>query len=386
MKSVLVFALLALPLFVRAQTPLRRVPPPDTLPGQPYYILLRDGASLRGRIVRQDSTMLTVRQTNGRNTFVERALFERISLNAPDDTFLQTDAIPAPVVQKTRTDTTNRPYLFVLLDGTRLRGTIVRRDPAETVLRTANLGDVVLRTDQIVSLSEVASLEEPVAVAVCPQWLPFVPTAFSAEPGRWYYRNTWLLVNQFEYGLTKNLSIGSTIYLLPTVYAIGLNLKYSFPVADRLRLGVSGQVLATRYETLNGSRGGLNSGAAVGIFQAFGTYGTVRSNVTLGLGTSTANGSFGRSGFVSVGLMQPLGRKVTFVSQATFLVGTVANQIFSVIGGISAGVRLASRSHAFEISFYGLTIGGGVGFGRNGFAVSPLPSISYMVRFPDSKR
>jgi hypothetical protein len=430
MKSVLVCVLLALPLLIQAQN---RIPPLDTLPGRPYYILLRDGANLRGRIIRQDTTMLTVKLVNGQRTYVEASLFDRITLTPPPpaETYFETQPDRTRTINPDPARTNGpRRYVFTLLDGTELRGTIVREDSAQTILRTSKLGDVTLRSDQIrrrellvsggyntgpqprpsgpprytftlldgtelrgtivrqdsaqtvlrtlklgdvvlragqirrqelIGMSTSRNDADPAAESEnpTPQWLPAVPTAFTAEPGRLYYRNTALFVNQLEYGLTKNISVGGTVFYAFIVYAASLNLKVTVPVSDRVRLGVSGQLI-TAGSILPGSIG--NGSGSVGILQAFGTGGTPRRNLTLGAGTFINNGSSGGGGFVTVGVMQPLSRNLLIISQNNFLVGGYTSRSYALPGVFSVGLRLIIKQHAFDFLAYTQSVLSGTGF------------------------
>ncbi len=432
MKSVLVCVLLLLSLLTQAQ---HRIPPLDTLRGKPYFILLLDGAQLHGRIVRQDTTMLTVRLVNKKLTYVEASLFDRISLTAPapTDAYFQIDPSLSQNQPQPPVDPTTQPYVLTLLDGTVLRGTLVRRDSAQTVLRTRNLGEVVLRTDQIARteqpqlqpqprpenqlytftlrdgttlqgyivrrdsaqtvlrtrnlgevmlrtdqiarLNAVGTQPEATPDNVTAQWLPYVPTAFTAEPGRWYYRNTSIFVNQVEYGASKNLSIGATAILIPFVYLFSANAKLTGEIAPRLRLGLSGQFVTAGFYLFNSFSGNTT----LGIVQAIGTYGEPRRNLTLGLGSVVARGSFGSSGFATVGVMLPLSPKLLFVSQNTFLVGDVASRTYSFLGLLSGGLRINSKQHAFEGSIFVPSFSG---IGSTGATFL----ISYQVQLPQRKR
>ncbi len=368
MKTVLAACLLlVLPLLTAAQ---HRIPSLDTLRGKSYFILLLDGGQLHGRIIRQDTTMLTVRLVNGQRTYVESALFDRISLTAPApvETYFQSDAIVPTLPQSQTQPNPTMPYLFRLRDGTSLRGFVVRLNAEQTVIRTKSLGEVALRTDQITRMEQVDSLEEPLVTYLFPQWMPFIPTAFTAEPGRWSYRNTSLLFHQFEYGATKNLSLGTTFFVFPGLYLLSLNAKLTVPVGPQLRVGVSGQ-----YVTAGFGIGNTNSGS-FGIVQAMATAGTPRRNLTVSYGTITTGDAFGKAGLLTVGFMLPISKTLLLISQNSFATGSSSSKFFSTLSG---GLRIQSKQHAFDISTFIPYFGSSLSSGLSILG-------SYQVKFPSS--
>ena len=91
------------------------------------YLLMRDGSIVRGQILRQDSTVITVQKRNGDKTFVEADQLVHISAVAP------TASNPAA------TDYPPAAYpVFVLKDGSRVEGKFVRRDSTMITVRKRN--------------------------------------------------------------------------------------------------------------------------------------------------------------------------------------------------------------------------------------------------------
>ena len=239
-----------------------------------------------------------------------------------------------------------RPYVILLKDGTQLRGEIVSQDSTEAVIRTTNLGEVRLKPDQIVRMEQVGA----VAVGdtfpnLFPQTMRLVPTAFSAERGKLYYRNYILYVSQFELGINDNWSVGATIGIYPLILFGSLNTKLSFPVSSRVRLGVSAQYIGLHIFPIFGSA----EVAGIGYLQGMVTTGDRHNNTTYGLGTSISNGDLGRTLVGSFSFVRKVKPKLSFISENFILFGGQATN-FSIM--ISGGVRFDRRRHAFDLAAY----------------------------------
>src|ERR687885_674021 len=131
---------------------------------------------------------------------------------------------------KQTSEPAKRTYIITLKDGTQLRGELIRQDSSEALIRTTNLGEIRLKSDQIVRLEQVGARAEGEAYPnLFPQTMRLAPTAFSAEKGKLYYRNYFLYVSQFEYGINDNWSVGTTFYSFLPTNLFSLNTKVLFP-------------------------------------------------------------------------------------------------------------------------------------------------------------
>ncbi len=154
MKLILLTAMLLASLPMLAQTPRPETAPLDTANRkQPYYILLRDGSFIQGRIVRRDSTMFTIRLRGGQLSYVEQTLFDRITDQRPLDN-LTDDTVGSPVVVDQSEPPVSQPtgpkqYTFTLRNGTKIKGELVRQDSTGTIVRTHNLGEVRIPNGQL---------------------------------------------------------------------------------------------------------------------------------------------------------------------------------------------------------------------------------------------
>lgn len=240
-----------------------------------------------------------------------------------------------------------RTYRIVLKDGTQLRGEMVRQDSTEAVIRTRNLGEIHLKPEQIVRIEqEGTQAQGEVYPNLFPQTMRIAPTAFSAEKNKVYYRNYFLYVSQFEYGINENWSIGTTFYSFAPTNLFSLNTKVSMPVGGRVRLGISAQYAAVRADGFVGNGGPL---ASIGYLQGLVTTGDRQNNTTFGLGWSLSNGELSRNVIGTFGLVRKVSPKLSFITENFVLFGTGS---LDFAGVLSAGIRFDRRRHAFDLAAY----------------------------------
>ena len=203
MKTVLVFVLLLGSVVASAQTVSPAIPAAGSQ--KSYTLLLKDGSVVSGRIVRRDSTTLVVRQRNGRLTYVDLELFDRV-IDTPVPNALQ----PVTVAADAPVDDSNGlgNYVIVFKDGTQVRGRIVRRDSTTLVIRKRN-GELTYADPAL--LDTVVDPNQPVAENPFAPFMTLNQTAYTADPGHLYYRNVLLFYNEFTYGISPNWSIGASV-------------------------------------------------------------------------------------------------------------------------------------------------------------------------------
>lgn len=237
-------------------------------------------------------------------------------------------------------------YIIVLKDGTRLRGELLRQDSTEAVIQTKKFGEVRLPTDQIVRMGPQDVLE-PVETFpnLFPQTMRVAPTAFSAERGRVYFRNYFVYFSQFEYGITDNWSVGTTFFSFVPTALFSINTKVSFPVTNRVRLGLNAQ-----YATLGINNLFFNNvRAGIGYLQGIVTTGDRQNNTTYGLGWSLSNGEVSRNFIGTFGLVRKVSPRLTFITENFVLFGSGR---VDFAGLVSAGIRFDRRRHAFDVAAY----------------------------------
>ncbi len=372
MKTVLplLFLLLTCALIAEAQTT-----PVDTTTGKPYYILLKDGSHIQGRIIKRDNSVYTVQMKNGQLTYVEKNLFSQISNFAPvtaDSTAYFTGATYARPNTSQPNQATVSPtqYVVTLLDGTTLNGEVLSQDASRLVLKTTTIGTVYVPADQVVRMERVAvanSLANRGEVSSAayrnrfPQYLNFLPTAYQAESGRVYFRNSSVYISQFDYGITDNWSVGVSFFTFVPILFGSVGTKVSTPLGPRIRVGLQAQLL---YGTL------FDRVSSTGLFLGVVSIGEPQNNVTVGLGTATNAKSLGQ--VLSVSIVRSIKPSLTFISENLLLAGNGGLSL----GKLGAGIRFNRARHSFDLSL-------NIPFGPDGVSGSELallPSASYQVR------
>ena len=250
---------------------------------------------------------------------------------------------------KKQPDPKKRTYQIVLKDGTQLRGELVRQDSVEAVIRTNNLGEVRLKTEQIVRIEQEGTEADGVSYPnLFPQVMRLAPTAFTAERGKLFFRNYNVYISQFEYGITDNWSVGTAFFSFVPTGLFSLNTKISLPVSSRVRLGINAQYAAVQTDgfLFTGAGGSLEG---IGYVQGIATVGDRQNNTTYGLGWSVSNGELSRSVVGTFGLVRKVNAKLSFITENFVLFG---NGTVNFAGMLSAGVRFDRKRHAFDVAAY----------------------------------
>lgn len=358
MKTVLLFLLIS-PTILWAQ--LTKVSPQD-LQRKQSYLLMRDGSVLRGQIVRQDSSIISVRRRNGDMSFVEADQVVRISPNRPD--------VP---VGATQSGSATPATIFVLRDGSQVDGTFVRRDSTMITVRKRSGQLTYFEPELLARVDTVQTQEGNSSVAGSADgafpnrfspWLLTGQTAFNPEKGRLYYRGTVTMpspsdvtfaqLNEFAYGITRHWSAG--IRLQPRINDrnvfgrgernfLAVNTlffsKLTFAVGEQFRFGLNA-VYQPRQQ-----RNNFSSIQQVTV-QGLMSFGNSQRNATLGYGQMffPDYASFPKQTFITAGVMHTIARNLTFLSDNTFYL----NPAF---GGSSADLSVAlrfnRRRHAFDL-------------------------------------
>ncbi|GAB3794438.1 hypothetical protein GCM10028819_08100 [Spirosoma humi] len=352
MKTVLLAFLLS-PTILLAQ--LIKITPQDTERKQ-SYLMMRDGTMLRGRIVRQDSSIITVRKSNGDMSYVEADQVISIAANRPAER-----GAPTPSGELLYT-------VFVLKDSTQLKGKFVRRDSTMITVRKSNgqltyfEPELLVRVDSVQAPTEQSSPPMTVGRSFPNRFSPWLltgQTAYTAEKGRLYYRNTFLLLNELQYGISRNLSVGVNVNPFfgsinpengarETILGatIRINSKLTFPIGEQFRVGVN----AIYQPSQKGYLFRLNQQLT---FQGLMSFGSSQRNATLGYGMRFYPGNTLNSKvtYVLAGVMHSISRNLTFLSDNTFYLNPYlgANS-----AELSVALRLNRSRHAFDVGALGI--------------------------------
>ena len=372
MKTVLLFVLLSV---LGLAGSVAQNMPVDTTNGRSYYILLKDGSHIHGRIIRSDSIMYVVKPRVGQVTFVEKALFQSISGTAPVSAADLTYYTQTEVTRPGQTTLSPNQYVISLSDGTTLSGQVLSQDSSRVVIKTTTIGTVYVPADRVLRMERgaVANSRSGQRNAsnesypnLFPQYMTFTPTAYQAERGRVYYRNSIVYFNQFDVGITNNWSIGAGFSLFPFIPFGWITTKLSAPLGPRARIGVQGQLFTGAF----GERifyTNVNANFIQGIL----SLGDSQNNVTFGLGFNADRGVSGR--LLTIGVVRKISPQITLISENQLILDQSSSTTFKLGGG----VRLDRRRHSFDFS-----VNVPIYFGRySGPGATLIPWVNYQVRF-----
>ncbi len=138
-------------------------------------------------------------------------------------------------------------YVMVIQDnGNRYLGEILDSNSEEILINTREAGKLTLNKRTIKSVRIISNTQYDSGVWLTSHGINtryfFGTNGYSLEKGTGYYQNTWVLFNQFSYGVSDNLSLGGG--LIPLFLFNGTptpfwgTIKYSLPLpSDNLPLG-----------------------------------------------------------------------------------------------------------------------------------------------------
>jgi hypothetical protein len=314
--------------------------------GPTLYFTLTDSSQVTGRVVRQDSTVIVVRQRGGTLTYLQPQQIARTTLKALRRTPRQQTDLVA----------------FRLKDSTTVVGYVVERTPLAVVVRQPtgaqtyiDPGDIIRTTRTPVTVQPREAI--PTASVAAP-YLLSSRTAYTPAAGQVYYRNTYLLRNEVEVGLTEGWSVGAVInplwtglfdtseYLANAVYAnsnFGTQLytQFGLPIGSRLRVGAGLTALLQRPPYFGQTRTSWLGQVLVSVGEPH-----THVNLSYSFELSDNYSLVEPSGTLSVGAKVRLNPTLSFVSDNTIRV----KRIFSnQLARVSAALRIQSRRHAIDV-------------------------------------
>ncbi|MEL6195141.1 MAG: hypothetical protein AAFR66_23990 [Bacteroidota bacterium] len=224
-------------------------------------------------------------------------------------------------------------------DGNTYKGKILESRVDTVIMETILLGTIGIPREKIKSIKGFVStgsdIYDRILLSNAYTRYLFGTNALGLKKGEGYYQNTWVLFNQFSYGITDNISVGGGLVPLflfnGTSTPVWGTVKLSFPVASE------------SFHLSAGSLFGTIPGEDVGVFGLFfgqATIGNEKKNLTVGLGYGFADGEVGNTPTITLGAALPLGRKASFITE---------NYVFPGEAGlVSGGVRFYLRGATLD--------------------------------------
>lgn len=318
------------------------------------YFTLSDSSVVSGKIIWQDSTTVAVQRPGNNVTYLQPNQIVRVTANRTHR--------PATLTNVTS---------FSLRDGATVSGQVIRRTPMAVVVRQANGSQSYIDPADILSTSAgpaTAVVNTPTVLpadAIGAPYLLSVRTAYTPKGGTVYYRNTYLVRNELEAGITNGWSAGvitnplwgavydASPYLNEAVYAntdygTQLYTRIGIPIGNSIRLGA---VLTAQLQNRSYMYIGLPNPPAVEsafLGQVMASFGKPHSNVTLGYTFRIGDVLTGlqQPDRITVGMIQYLTPKLALVSDNAIVV----KQNFSgSLARLSAALRIRGGFHAFDL-------------------------------------
>ena len=249
-------------------------------------------------------------------------------------------------------------------DGNSFMGSIAAEDSMEIVLLSDIYGRVQIPLNQI----KKRTLFSTTDLVEGEYWFDnphdtryfFMTSGYGLQKGEGYYQNTWIMFNQFSYGITRHFSLGAGV--VPLFLFAGattpfwITPKVAVPlIKDKLNLG-GGMILGYMLGEEFGF--GLGYGAL--------SVGSKEANLTLGAGWAYADSQWAEAPTLTLSGMTRVGKKAYLLTE-NYYIGT-GDSSFLIL---SAGGRSVQRRLAID---YGLVFP--IGFEIGSFVAIPWLGIA----------
>lgn len=217
-----------------------------------------------------------------------------------------------------------KSYKIELNDGSEFVGKFLLRNSTSITIKTTFIPKLDIPIKEITKISEVATTDFNKGV----YWFPnpnstryvFGPSAFNLKPGEGYYQNTYIFLNSFNVGVSKNISFGGGLEFLST-FGEGKPIFYvtpkiTFKIADKFRIGTGFIYLSIpNLGRIDESRTGS------GVIYGISTYGSADHNLTFGMGWWFFEGDFNSKPVISFSGMTRIARKTALITENYFIPG-----------------------------------------------------------------
>jgi hypothetical protein len=259
-------------------------------------------------------------------------------------------------------------------DNNRIKGKVIEKTDTHLTIETASTGNITIERNKIRDIEEI-NLIDTGKFSYENQHASrnfMTPTAFGVKKGEGYYKNTMLIFNSVNYGVTNHFSIGASTDIIGllssqrTPLVMSLNTKFSTAVSKNA--AIAGGFTVTRVGDLGESR-------SAGILYTVVTLGDKNKSVTLGGGypilfQNTDNQT--NPLLFTISAQYRLSDNFALLTENWF-----ASASEGAVGIGSIGGRYMRKGFAFD---FAVMFAGGT-FGESSIATIPLPFISVTIPF-----
>jgi hypothetical protein len=253
--------------------------------------------------------------------------------------------------QQVITGEVSRSYQVTLNDGSTISGKLLSITDTEVIIQSGTMGDIRLLKANIKTMTLISSInvKETGIWFTNPNPSKYLlgNSAIPMEKNTGYYQNTWIFVNTFGYGITKNISISAGFEIISVLaggdgpYAFYVNPKASFKIANNFYAG--GNILYANTIRTVESFGGLAT------LNGFATYGNNNNNITFAMGWGWADGNFSSKPVIIVSGMTRVSKRIGFVSENWIVPGI--NDSGGYYGIYSYGIRFLGEKISVDLAF-----------------------------------
>lgn len=234
-------------------------------------------------------------------------------------------------------------YRVETAQGEVVIGILVSETEQELTLNTEQLGQVTLKRANIRRMEEI----DPESYREGEYWhrnpqstrYLFAPNAIGLPQGEGYYQNTWILLNNLNYGISNRFSVGAGTV---PVFLFGANV---FPIWVLPKLSIS-----VPQENLHFAGGAVlggvlgSGGGSVGLVYGSSTIGSRDHNATLGVGYGYTGGRFSDVPAINISGMTRIGRTIYLISENYFFPAVDEANL------VSLGIRWAPENFAADFA------------------------------------
>ena len=264
--------------------------------------------------------------------------------------------IPKEVQDRLQIPDSTHVQIITMHDKSTMMGRIVKIEETELQFKT-DFGELTIPIQKIMSIALV-----PVSSIKSGQyWFPnpnatrlfFAPTGRMLKKKDGYFADYYLLFPAVAYGITNNITIGGGMSLIPGV-DIDRQIFYFTPkigltAGGNLNLALGALII--KIPDFDDDESDSDDDVAsplVGLLYGVGTYGTVNSSLTLGLGYGFVDDKVADKPMVVIGGEQRISRRLALVTENWIMPGVDYPLI-------SYGLRFFSEKLSVDLAFLNTT-------------------------------
>jgi len=240
-------------------------------------------------------------------------------------------------------------WQMTMIDDNEFVGHILLETETSIQFKTATVGIITLQKDQIKRREQLLSNDMTNGLLWAENRMAYRyflrNSGYSLKQGEAVYQNAWILVNNFDFGLSDNFSLG--VGILPlflfgggTTSPVWITPKFTIPVeSDKVNLGVgalAGTTIGNEFDRVSFGFGFGNV-----------TLGDKNKNITMGVGYGFADGEFATRPTFNLSGMLRTGKRSYLISE-NYIITTG----FETIAILSLGGRFTGRRVTLDYGGY----------------------------------